>query len=97
MQYNATVVLDTTATDEATTDHILHRLGPTGARLYPAISWDDQGRMNVTVTVAAITWAEATQTAVDLVSTVANSTACSVELMTTAEFDARNQRLAAST
>lgn len=83
MQYNVTVVLDTTATDEATTDEVLDALVGTS----PAIGWDEQRRMTVTVTLDAESTAQATTQGVNVVQRAAGAELVRVEAMTTDEFD----------
>lgn len=90
MDYNVTVELDSTATDDETTGRILDAL-----RGYsPAIGWlRDTHRMDVTITLDAGGLVDATRLAVALVQAAAQSEPVHIEAMTTEEFDARSERL----
>jgi hypothetical protein len=86
LEHNATITLDTTAADEATAERILDGLRGHS----PAIGWLPDGRMDVTVTVAGEGLVDAASTAMSAVERASGRRAVSVEVMTTAEFDARH-------
>jgi hypothetical protein len=85
VDFNVIAELDSSATDEATTDGILDAL-----RGYsPAIGWVDNGHMHVTITVNAEDLAAAVSEGIRAVHRAAQAEVVHVEGLTTAAFDAR--------
>lgn len=85
MDYNVIVTVDSTESDEATTDRVLDAL----VRYSPAISWDGEGRMVVTITVSSKALDDqALLDAIHAVHRIAGPP-INVQAMTTADYDKR--------
>lgn len=89
MEYNATVTVDATTRDKEATDQVLDDL----VGLSPAIGWNDAGQMVVTITVRGDDLGRGASVAVNAVRVATHASPLAVEVVPTADYDARRRPL----